>query len=202
MEKAMVDAGIILLKYWLEVTPKEQERRLRDRINDGRKIWKLSPMDIKSFNLWDEYTARATPCLPPPIPPGRRGLSPVQKIKTRAPEYYFAPADADPYKEIHVEKWNCRNVKLAKSNPQNTPSGMWRSGSEITGIRLAECRLPGIQYCFCWLRLIMTAPTKEILMKYPATPHPTSNRQNRRATPHQTPLTRVSIRSGSFIHSQ
>lgn len=55
MEKAMVDAGIILLKYWLEVTPKEQERRLRDRINDGRKIWKLSPMDIKSFNLWDEY---------------------------------------------------------------------------------------------------------------------------------------------------
>ena len=38
------------------MTPKEQERRLRDRINDGRKIWKLSPMDIKSFNLWDEYT--------------------------------------------------------------------------------------------------------------------------------------------------
>jgi polyphosphate kinase 2 len=56
MEKAMVDAGIILLKYWLEVTPKEQERRLRDRINDGRKTWKLSPMDIKSFNMWDEYT--------------------------------------------------------------------------------------------------------------------------------------------------
>lgn len=56
IEKAMVDAGIILLKYWLEVTPKEQERRLRDRINDGRKTWKLSPMDIKSFKLWDEYT--------------------------------------------------------------------------------------------------------------------------------------------------
>ena len=37
-------------------TPEEQERRLRDRIDDGRKIWKLSPMDIKSFNRWDEYT--------------------------------------------------------------------------------------------------------------------------------------------------
>ncbi|MCS5873478.1 polyphosphate kinase 2 [Klebsiella pneumoniae subsp. pneumoniae] len=37
--------------------PQEQERRLRDRIDDGRKIWKLSPMDIKSFNRWDEYTA-------------------------------------------------------------------------------------------------------------------------------------------------
>jgi polyphosphate kinase 2 (PPK2 family) len=81
MEKAMVDAGIILLKYWLEVTPKEQERRLRDRINDGRKIWKLSPMDIKSFNLWDEYTSRATPCLKRQIPHGRRGLWHVQKIK-------------------------------------------------------------------------------------------------------------------------
>lgn len=56
MERAMVDAGIILIKYWLEVTPKEQERRLRDRIDDGRKTWKLSPMDIKSFRLWDKYT--------------------------------------------------------------------------------------------------------------------------------------------------
>ena len=56
VEQAMVDSGIILLKYWLEVTPQEQERRLRDRIDDGRKIWKLSPMDIKSFDRWDDYT--------------------------------------------------------------------------------------------------------------------------------------------------
>ncbi len=57
VERGMVESGIILLKYWLEVSPREQERRLRDRIDDGRKIWKLSPMDIKSFNRWDEYTA-------------------------------------------------------------------------------------------------------------------------------------------------
>ena len=56
VEKAMVDSGIILLKYWLEVSPIEQERRLRDRIDDGRKIWKLSEMDLKSFTRWDEYT--------------------------------------------------------------------------------------------------------------------------------------------------
>lgn len=56
VEKALVDSGIIVLKYWLEVTPEEQERRLRDRIDDGRKIWKLSPMDIKSFDRWDDYT--------------------------------------------------------------------------------------------------------------------------------------------------
>lgn len=56
VERAMVESGIILLKYWLEVSPEEQERRLSDRINDGRKVWKLSPMDVKSFTRWDEYT--------------------------------------------------------------------------------------------------------------------------------------------------
>jgi polyphosphate kinase 2 len=56
VEKAMVHSGIILLKYWLEVSQQEQTRRLEDRIDDGRKIWKLSPMDIKSYTRWDEYT--------------------------------------------------------------------------------------------------------------------------------------------------
>jgi polyphosphate kinase 2 len=55
-EQTIVKSGIILIKYWLEVSPEEQERRLRDRINDGRKTWKLSPMDVKSFNKWDAYT--------------------------------------------------------------------------------------------------------------------------------------------------
>ena len=43
LERAFIDSGIILLKYWLEVSPDEQTSRLRDRIEDGRKIWKLSP---------------------------------------------------------------------------------------------------------------------------------------------------------------
>ncbi len=55
-EKLMVDSGIILLKYWLEVSPDEQTRRLEARVDDGRKIWKLSPMDIKSYTRWDDYT--------------------------------------------------------------------------------------------------------------------------------------------------
>ncbi|MCT8162542.1 polyphosphate kinase 2 [Pseudomonas putida] len=55
-EKMMVDSGILLLKYWLEVSPEEQTRRLQDRINDGRKLWKLSPMDLKSYTRWDDYT--------------------------------------------------------------------------------------------------------------------------------------------------
>jgi polyphosphate kinase 2 len=56
LERAIVDSGIILLKYWLEVSPEEQQRRLADRVDDGRKIWKLSPMDIKSYHRWDDYT--------------------------------------------------------------------------------------------------------------------------------------------------
>jgi len=56
VEQAMVDSGIILLKYWLEVSPEEQTRRLRGRITDGRKIWKLSPMDLLSYNRWYDYS--------------------------------------------------------------------------------------------------------------------------------------------------
>jgi polyphosphate kinase len=56
VEKAMVESGVILLKYWLEVSPEEQTRRLEDRINDGRKIWKLSPMDLESYSRWHDYT--------------------------------------------------------------------------------------------------------------------------------------------------
>ena len=56
VEKAMVASGIILLKYWLEVSDKEQTRRLEARIHDGRKIWKLSPMDLKSYSRWHDYT--------------------------------------------------------------------------------------------------------------------------------------------------
>src|SRR6266581_4950147 len=51
-EKAMTESGILLLKYWLEVSPEEQTRRLESRINDPRKIWKLSPMDLRSYSHW------------------------------------------------------------------------------------------------------------------------------------------------------
>ncbi len=55
-EKLMVDSGIILIKYWLEVGMEEQTRRLAARIDDGRKIWKLSPMDLKSYSRWYDYS--------------------------------------------------------------------------------------------------------------------------------------------------
>ncbi|MGH8687823.1 MAG: polyphosphate kinase 2 [Burkholderiales bacterium] len=55
-EKMMVDSGILLIKYWLEVTMEEQTRRLEARIKDGRKIWKLSPMDLLSYSRWYDYS--------------------------------------------------------------------------------------------------------------------------------------------------
>jgi hypothetical protein len=55
-EKVVVDDGIIPLKYWLEVSPEEQTRRLEARIDDGRKTWKLSDMDLKSYSRWYDYS--------------------------------------------------------------------------------------------------------------------------------------------------
>jgi polyphosphate kinase 2 (PPK2 family) len=56
VERAVVDSGVLLLKYWLEVGPEEQTRRLQERIDDPRKVWKLSPMDLKSYSRWNDYS--------------------------------------------------------------------------------------------------------------------------------------------------
>jgi polyphosphate kinase 2 (PPK2 family) len=56
VEKAIVDSGVILLKYWLDVSKSEQKRRFESRIDDGRKIWKLSPMDLTSYERWYDYS--------------------------------------------------------------------------------------------------------------------------------------------------
>jgi polyphosphate kinase 2 len=56
IERTIIDSGVILLKYWLEVSPEEQTKRLEGRIDDGRKIWKLSDMDLKSYSRWFDYS--------------------------------------------------------------------------------------------------------------------------------------------------
>ena len=58
VEQAMVDSGIVLMKYWPEVGEAEQTTRLRARMDDPRKVWKLSDMDLKSYSRWSDY-ARA-----------------------------------------------------------------------------------------------------------------------------------------------
>jgi len=56
VEEAFVRSGIILVKYWFDVGQEEQTRRFVSRINDGRKIWKLSPMDLESHRRWYDYS--------------------------------------------------------------------------------------------------------------------------------------------------
>ena len=56
VEQAMVHWGIILIKYWLEVSSEEQTRRLESRIDDPRKVWKLSKLDRMSYSRWDDYS--------------------------------------------------------------------------------------------------------------------------------------------------
>jgi polyphosphate kinase 2 len=55
-EHAIVDNDILLVKYWFDVSMEEQTRRFQDRIDDPRKIWKLSPMDTESYHRWYDYS--------------------------------------------------------------------------------------------------------------------------------------------------
>jgi polyphosphate kinase 2 len=56
VEKFVVDGGIRLLKIWLEVSQEEQERRFKARVEDPIRQWKLSPMDVESFDRWYDYS--------------------------------------------------------------------------------------------------------------------------------------------------
>ena len=55
-ERMMVRSGIILIKYWFSVSDAEQEKRFRSRLTEPHKRWKLSPMDVESWNRWAEYS--------------------------------------------------------------------------------------------------------------------------------------------------
>lgn len=110
VEKVATESGVILVKYWLEVSQEEQTRRLKARINDGRKIWKLSPMDLESYRRWYDYS--------------RARDDMIQATDTAWAPWYVARSDDKrsarlniishllkliPYKEVQREK-----VKLPK----------------------------------------------------------------------------------------
>jgi polyphosphate kinase 2 len=56
MERVVIESGIHLIKYWLEVDQEEQTRRFEERIHDGRKTWKLSPQDLEAHRRWYDYS--------------------------------------------------------------------------------------------------------------------------------------------------
>lgn len=55
-EQTIINSEVILIKYWLDTSIEVQEKRFKDRIKDPRKIWKLSPMDVASYNRWYDYS--------------------------------------------------------------------------------------------------------------------------------------------------
>jgi len=120
VEKAMVDSGVILLKYWLEVSPEEQERRLLGRINDGRKIWKLSPMDVKSFDRWDDYTdarddmfaATDTPWAPWFVARSED----KKRVRLNIIRHLLSQI---PYKDLPVDKVKLPKRKIKRSKPKH-----------------------------------------------------------------------------------
>jgi len=56
VERTIIESGIILVKYWLEVSEENQALRFEERITDYKKIWKLSPMDLESHRRWYDYS--------------------------------------------------------------------------------------------------------------------------------------------------
>jgi polyphosphate kinase 2 len=115
VERAIVDSGIIVLKYWLEVSQEEQTRRLEARIRDGRKVWKLSPMDLDSYRCWYDYS-RARDAM-------------FRATDTSWAPWYVVPADDKKRARLNVihhllhhipyEQPKCEKVKLPKRQEPN-----------------------------------------------------------------------------------
>ncbi len=56
MERVIINSGVRLIKYWLDVSEEEQDKRFHERMTDGRKLWKLTPMDGQSYSRWYDYS--------------------------------------------------------------------------------------------------------------------------------------------------
>jgi polyphosphate kinase 2 len=131
MERMIVDSGVILLKYWLEVTPEEQTRRLKARFEDGRKTWKLSPMDLKSYNRWYDYSrardamfqATDTNFAPWRVAPSDRKknvrLNIISDILKSVPYHELAAREAEAAGA--AEAWRLRRARVSV---QDHPAGL------------------------------------------------------------------------------
>jgi Polyphosphate kinase 2 (PPK2) len=75
VEQYIVDGGIVLIEFWLEVGKEEQERRFLARIHDPLRQWKLSPMDLESYARWYQYSKARDIMLKPRTPSLRPGIS-------------------------------------------------------------------------------------------------------------------------------
>ena len=152
VEKAIVDSGVILLKYWLEVSPEEQTRRLEARIDDGRKIWKLSPMDLKSYSRWYDYSRARDEMFAATDTRLRALVRGAQRRQAaRAPQHHLAPARADSLQGIDrgedqaAEAAEARQLPRTQlsvtSSSRNATERMNHTGTGKYELLLARCRV-------------------------------------------------------------
>jgi polyphosphate kinase 2 (PPK2 family) len=118
----MVDSGIILLKYWLEVSPEEQTRRLTGRIDDPRKIWKLTAMDLKSYDRWDDYTkARDEMFAKTDVPWAPWNVTYSDDKKRARLNIISHLLSSINYKELETEKVKLPKRKISKTSQDKAP---------------------------------------------------------------------------------
>jgi len=97
-EKQVVDNGIILIKFWLEVGEKEQARRFASRRRPAAAV-EASPMDVESWTRWYDYSAARTRMSRPPTPTTRLAHRALGRQEAGAAELHLAPAAPDPLQE-------------------------------------------------------------------------------------------------------
>ncbi len=96
-EEQIVKSGIILIKYWLEVSDKEQERRFEARLRDPLRQWKLNPMDLPSRSRWYEYSRARDLMLEATDTEGKSVVYPaLGRQEARPSQLHQPPARADP----------------------------------------------------------------------------------------------------------
>jgi hypothetical protein len=103
-ERAIVESGIILLKYWPEVSPDKKTRRLEARIDDGRKTWKLSDMDLKSYSRCTTIRGPVTRCFSPPTLVGAVVRRPFRQQVAGAAQRPYAHPQKDPLRRAAALK--------------------------------------------------------------------------------------------------
>ena len=113
VEQMIIHNGIMLIKYWFEVSQEEQERRFQARINDGRKVWKLSPMDIEAHRRWCDYSrAKDEMFLATDIPESPWYVVPADDKRKARLNCIAHLLSQIPYKEVPV-----KSIKLPKHQP-------------------------------------------------------------------------------------
>jgi polyphosphate kinase len=132
IEKYIVDAGIILIKFWLEVGKEEQERRFTARIDDPLRQWKLSPMDIESYRRWYDYSR-------------------ARDLMLKATNSHHAPWTVVPSDDKRRARLNCiahvlKKIpfkKLAREKvrlPKRSEKGRYNDQASLRGLKFAPAR--------------------------------------------------------------